>query len=403
MKVEMSNTKRILCLISIMLTSIAVMADLVIIPVISNLYQAFPDQVGIVNYIVSGPMLIIVGATLLATFLLKKLSKKIVIVAGGVIFTVGAIGGIILDSAIFMAVMRTLVGIGAGLVNVVGVALIADLYEDEIVRAKIMGYYNASLSLIGMVFSYFSGIIAAASIWQNSFKLYWSAVPMLIMLIIFVPSIRPVTAEETDTKLTDKSSKEPLGWRYWTMAISWLIMNILFGATVLYYISPYIVENGIGDSAFAGLATSVKQIVGFLICLGFGFIYAKLKKNTNVVCCLVAAASIIIMILAPSQFAAIVLGTIGGCAYKIAFSYAYAHGFVIAPKSRIEDAVAITTAVYGIGSFLSTYFATWLMQVMKTDMFTETWIVSAGLFLLLAVVEIIKNIKDKTEFTVKVT
>jgi len=284
MRVEMSNTKRILCLISVLLTSIAVMADLVLIPVIANLYGAFPDQVAVVNYIVSGPMLIIVGSSLLATLLLRKINKKAIVLAGGIIFSVGAVLGVALDNAIYMAIMRTLVGVGAGFLNVTAVSLIGDLYENEVVRAKIMGYYNAALSFTAMAFSYFSGIIAEAINWQKTFTLYWSAIPMLLMLILFVPSIRPDTSEE-QVKSSKKGFKEPLGWRYWTMAGSWFIMNILFGATVLYYISPYIVENGIGDAAFVGLATSVKQIVGFLICLGFGFIYAKLKKQTNLACC----------------------------------------------------------------------------------------------------------------------
>ena len=38
MKVEMSKTKRTLCLAALMLTNLAVINDLVVIPVISNLY-----------------------------------------------------------------------------------------------------------------------------------------------------------------------------------------------------------------------------------------------------------------------------------------------------------------------------------------------------------------------------
>ena len=182
------------------------------------------------------------------------------------------------------------------------------------------------------------------------------------------------------------------------MSAVWLIMNIVFGATVLYYISPYIVENGIGDSAFTGLATAVKQLVGFLLGMAFGFFYSKLKRNINIINCLVAAVFILLMILLPSKFSAIVLGTIAGCAYKIAFAYVYANGFKIVPASRINDAVAISTAVYGIGSFLSTYFATWVMMIMKAEKFTQTWIVTVVIFALLAVVEIFATVKEKRQF-----
>ena len=54
MRVEMTKTKRTLCLIALMLTNLAVMNDLVIIPIISSFYQNFGDHMGLVNYIVSG-------------------------------------------------------------------------------------------------------------------------------------------------------------------------------------------------------------------------------------------------------------------------------------------------------------------------------------------------------------
>jgi MFS family permease len=397
MKVEMSKPKQILCLIAIMLTNIAVMADLVIIPIISNLYRAYPEHMQVVNYIVSGPMLIVVGASLLATLLLRKFSKKAVIVTGGVLFTVGAVLGIALENVWYVAAMRTLAGIGMGFVNVVAVGLIADIYEDESVRAKMTGYYNASMSFFGMVFSYASGILARNDGWQASFKCYWSAFPMLIMLIIFVPSIRKSDEPEIKTRKTQKEAKAPFGWRYWSMAVSWLIMNIIFGATVLYFLSMYIVENNLGDSSFTGLAASVKSIVGLLAGVVFGFIYSKLKRQTNTICCLVSAVCLIIMIAAPSVVSVLVAGTIAGCAYKVAFSYEYVHGFEIVPPSRIDDAVAVTTAVYGIGSFASTYFGTWLMGVMRTDRATQTWIVPVIIFVALGVVEIITSRIEKKE------
>ena len=397
MKIEMSPAKRVLCLITIMLTNIAVMADLVIIPIISNLYQTFPDHVGYVNYIISGPMLIVVGSSLLATVLMKKLSKKVVIVTGGLIFSGGAVFGAAVSDPAFMAAMRTLVGVGQGLVNVVAVSLIADLYDDENVRARITGYYNASMSFVAILFSYLSGVIAQSSGWQSSFLCYWAAIPMLIMMFLFIPSIKQTDQTPAAAAASPKAAREPFGWRYWSMASSWFLLNVMFGATVLYYISPYIVENNLGDSAFTGLATSIKSIVGFIICLGFGAIYAGLKRQTNTICFLIAAASIFLMILFPSKFAAVVLATIAGCAYKVSFSYVYARGFQIVPASRRDDAVAVTTAIYGIGSFLSTYFASWLMGVMHVDRVTNMFIVPVVIFVLLAVFEVITAAKEKRE------
>lgn len=396
MKVEMSKTKRTLCLVALMLTNLAVMNDLVVIPVISNLYGEFPEHMGLVNYIVSGPALIIVLASLFASFLCKKLDKKIVLITGALFFAVGALLGILIINPFYMAFMRTLVGIGAGIEQVVAVSMIADVYEDENERAKVTGYYNATMSFVGIAYSYLAGMLANTGVWTNAFLCYWAVIPMLVFLFLFVPSVKPDRIQQTDQNV----QKEALGFRFWALECSWFIANLLFGATVLYYVSVYVAENQLGDVAFTGIATSVKQVVGFVLCLFFGGIYSKLKRGTITVSYFIAAVTLVYMIVSPSKFSAVVIATICGCCYKIVFSYMYAHGFSLVPSSRIGDSVGITTAVYGIGTFFSSYFATWLMKVMGTERVTETWMVAAVLFAALGIIEIILTISEKKKMEV---
>ncbi len=388
MKLEMSKTKRVLCLIAIMFTSVAVMVDLAIIPIISDLYKNFGDQMNLVNFIVSGPQIIIVLASVLTTLLMRKVNKKTLLIVSGVIFTVGAVGGIAVVDPTYIAAMRALVGLGAGVLNVVAVSMIADLYEDGQTRAKITGYYNAALSLVGMVFSYAGGWMAVAFGWTSVWNIYWLAIPMLAFIILFVPSIKPAGADDEASAQTAKSAtKESLGWRFWVMEICWFVLNVVFGATVLYFLSSYITENALGDASFSGTAAAVKSIVGFLICFAYGWISGKLGRQTNTVSCLIAAVCMIVLVIWPSQFNVLVLMTLAGCCYKISFSYAYSHGFEIVPTTRTDDATAITTAVYGLGSFVSTYYATWIMGVMGTELVTPTWVVAAIAMVGIAVVE----------------
>ncbi len=388
MKLEMSKTKRVLCLIAIMFTSVAVMVDLAIIPIISDLYKNFGDQMNLVNFIVSGPQIIIVLASVLTTLLMRKVNKKTLLIVSGVIFTVGAVGGIAVVDPTYIAAMRALVGLGAGVLNVVAVSMIADLYEDGQTRAKITGYYNAALSLVGMVFSYAGGWMAVAFGWTSVWNIYWLAIPMLVFIILFVPSIKPAGADDEASAQTAKAAtKESLGWRFWVMEICWFVLNVVFGATVLYFLSSYITENALGDASFSGTAAAVKSIVGFLICFAYGWISGKLGRQTNTVSCLIAAVCMIVLVIWPSQFNVLVLMTLAGCCYKISFSYAYSHGFEIVPTTRTDDATAITTAVYGLGSFVSTYYATWIMGVMGTELVTPTWVVAAIAMVGIAVVE----------------
>lgn len=393
-----SNTKRILALVAIFASTVVVMADLAITPVIGMIYGAYPENMGAVNYIVSGPMLVVVIVSLLTPYLFRFLDKKTVFVAGTAIFAVGAIAGVVINNPLYICFTRTLVGIGEGMVNVVGVAYIADLYDSQEVRSKISGYYNSALSLAGMVLSYVCGNLATDGNWLNVYKIYWIAIPVLVLVILFVPSVKPVKAEAKEEKATKKEKKEPLGWRFYFMNVSWFIVNVTLGASILYYLSSYIFEFGIGDSAFSGIATAVKSVCGILIGLVYGNIANKLKRYTPTATIAVAIVGLLIMLQVPASWTVLIIGTITGLTYKVWFSYSYGHGWEVVPASRADDAVSITTAVYGLGGFACTYFATWVMGLLNTTSIVPVWYVCAAILGVVLVADLVAIAVEKKEF-----
>ncbi|MDO5410337.1 MAG: MFS transporter [Lachnospiraceae bacterium] len=396
MKLEMSKTKRILALLAILFSNVCVMADLVITPVIGQIYGYYPENMNAVNYIVSGPMIVLVIASLATPLLFKRIDKKIVFMIGSAVFAIGAVFGAFNDNVYYVCVMRTLVGVGEGMVNVVGIAYISDLYESQKDRARINGFYSAAMSFAGMVFSYFGGILGQAG-WLNTFKIYYvTAIPMLVLVILFVPSVKAGSGETVKNR-DSGMKKEKLGWKFWEMSGCFFVMNIALGATVLYYISSYVMETGIGDSVTAGYSGTLKSLLGFLLGIAFGWIVGKLKRFTITLAYLLAGAGILIMVLAPSAVMLYVIGTIAGLTYKIAMPYNYSHGYEIVPASRMDDAVSITTAVYGFGSFLSTYCAGWLVSGMKAETYVKTWPVWAGVMLLLFVIDLFAIAKERKE------
>lgn len=396
MSVKISGTKRILALIAILFSSVVVMADLVMVPVIGQIYGYYPENMNAVNYIVSGPALILLAASLAAPVLARKIDKKLVFIMGAAVFAVGAVLGVMVDNPYYICFTRSLVGIGEGIVNVIGVAYIADLYEDAKMRARINGFYSAALSLTGMVFSYFAGVLGTQG-WMNVYKIYYfTAIPMLFMAIFFIPSVKRDSGEQSDEGADKgRKKKDKLGWRFWHMSIGWFVMNIALGATVLYFISSYVAETGMGGSVAAGNAAALKSIFGFLLGLVFGWILEKCRRYTITAAYLTAAATLVLMIVFPSQFTLYVIGTVCGLTYKIGMPYNYSHGFEIVPASRADDAVSVTTTVYGLGTFLSTYCANWLISFMKTENAISTWWVWAAVMGILFAADLIAIAKEK--------
>lgn len=399
MSFELSKSKRVLFLFAVMLSNIVVMGDTIIYPIVYNLYEAFPTQVSAVNYILSGPPLLLVLASLIAPLILRKISKKTLLVIGGTLFTIGAVFGIAIESAMWMVFTRSLVGIGQGFVNVAAIALIAEVFVEENIYAKYVGFYNASMNVVGMVFAYFAGTFALNQ-WQDSFMLYYSSIPMLILIILFVPNIKSEEVVE-ENKVTGKDEKkEPMGFEFWQMIITFFIYNIC-AMIIGYFMSVYVAENALGDPTLTGTAFTTSQFLSIFLAIAFGTLYSKMKQWTLTLGYFIGILAFVSMYFFPSAVTPYIGLCFNSAGYIFAFSYAYARGAVIVPESRINSAVAIVTATYGIGTFVSTYFVTWIMGLFNTTMITPILIVPIILTITLTVFETVYILTTKKEQIVK--
>lgn len=363
MSIEMSKFKRILFIVSILLSSVAVMGDNVLYPIIYNLYEAFPTQIGAVNYIVSGPLLVIFLVSLIASKLLRVMSKKTMMIIGGSIFAVSTIAGALVDSAIYMVVMRTFTGVGQALVNVSAVALIAEVYVDENKRGWLMGIYNAILAAMGAVFGLISGVLATVD-WRNAYNSYWVAVPMILMMILFLPNIKPEKQEKSEHVQIGKNA--PFGINFWSIIFCLAVITVAFNM-MAFYVSVYVAEHGLGNEAVAGVMSSCIAIGSMIFAFAFGFVYGKLKKNTLMLSFVILALALALLYFIPNIVLAGISFVLVGGSYGMAFAFSYAHGSAIAPEGRVDDAIGIATATYAISGFVSTYISTWLMNVMNTE------------------------------------
>lgn len=208
MSIELSKGRKTLLLISVFLTSIAVMGEMGVMPLVYDIYGAY-DNMMAVNFIVSGSALFVVLGSLLSTFLMGRYEKKWLLVVFSAIFCVSAIFCTAVDNLYFICMMRALMGFGEGSVNAVIMAYIAQLFLDENKRASFMGYYNASMTLFAIVMSYVSGVLASSG-WKNAFNLYWPSVLMIVGLVLFAPSLGQMEEGNTQTQIVPQEKRNLL-------------------------------------------------------------------------------------------------------------------------------------------------------------------------------------------------
>lgn len=371
MEQNLSKSRRILFLISVMMSNIAVMGDLVLYPITNNLYEQFAESGALVNYVLSGPPLLLLLMSLITPALLKKTTKRKLLITGGFLFAIGSACGVVIENIMWMACMRSLVGIGQGLINVCAVALICEVFVEENFRSRYIGYFNASMNVVGMIFTFFAGLLATSK-WQNVFLLYLTAIPMLIMIILFVPEIKEENADEQgQSSESEGREKKKLGIDFWEMILTFFLLDTLCMVSS-YFMSVYVAENNLGNAALTGTAQSLGQVVSFLAALVFGKIFMKLKRGTSLLGFALGILAFGGWYLLSGQAVVYTTYILQSTAYLFVFTYCYAQAPAFVPESRTDMAIGIITATYGIASFISTYVASFAMKLMHTDRFTDT-------------------------------
>lgn len=398
MAIQMSKSKKILFLIALFLTTISYAGEMAVMPITYNIYGAFPDQLSAANFIISGPSLIMIGAALIAPWLINRLGRKMVIIISCVTFTIGGLFCAAFVTAPWMICMRVLIGIGEGLIDVVSVSIIAAVFIDEKKRAAWTGYYMAGMSLASVVLSYISGALAVAD-WTHAF---YSFIPMIlttIAVVIFIPNLKEIDQlDQADASDGSLGKKESLGSMFWIFLANYAMATVLL-ATLAYFPAVFIGENAIGDEAFSGLWNSVWTLVGFVFTMAFGKIFAKLRKATSIPCLIAVVAGTLVMTSFPSKAMALAGSVIIGIGAAVYFAYGYAIVPVIVPASKSNLAVSLTTAVYAGVYFLITYVVTWLMDVMNTNGMVTPVMKAIAIFAIIPlVIEIATQKKFNREF-----
>ncbi len=387
----MSKNKRILFLIAIMATNIIIIGESALTPIYYKFYEIFPDNAFIANTLVSGPQLIIVFTSLCATALMKKFSKKNIMIVGAIIFAVGGIFGVASTSAGYMILMRMLFGIGTSLVNVAAVAIIADEYPGDVARGRIMGIYNAVMAAIGAIMSFASGLLAVIN-WTDSFYIYLVAIPVILLLIFFVPkSEKSEVAEKTE-----QGKREPYGSVFWITTVDFFIYNVCY-AFMMFLTSSYVTENGLGNEAYIGIIASIGTIGSFMYCLLFGSLFERLGKNYIVVNYLITVLCMVLLFLFQNTILLMVIAFVFGCTYGSSLTYTFTYTSMVVPKSRIDDSIGIIVAVFSLACFVSTYYYTALMSLLHTDTVTGTLPGGIVLAIIITVVEIVLGLKMKKQ------
>lgn len=390
------SKKQILCLIALFLAVFAIMSDSVIVPIFDAMLKSFPDAgSGVTNFILTGSTLTGAIFALIAGSLCQKLGNKQVVLIGFIIMTIGTVFGAAIVNVTYIAIMRGVFGAGCGLYSSAALAVIADVFTDEKQRGTVMGIYGAGQSLGGVLLSISAGYVATFG-WTQTFKIYLVYIVLLVLIILFVPNTKKSNAAASTiaNTTTDDPAAEKMPWLKLILFAGGFFFIMICG--FLYYqISVIIAENGLGGTVEAGLASSLGTAAQFIACLSFGMVFSKLNRSTLAFSILFMLVGYILLFLGGSTSLTMI--------YIASFIYSFGMGIMltyynvactmIVPASQISKATSIVVFVSNIGAFMTSYFCSFLLRIMNTDIIgtLPVLMIVYVAAIILSVIAIIKN------------
>ena len=286
-------TNKTLYMICIILISVPAMADtFVMAPVMADLARAFPGA-GLtrVNLALTISSLFVIPASLLAGRLVGKgfMSKKGCLMLGIGLASAGGSAGGLVENLNFILFTRATLGVGIGLSTAMIVTITADYFTPK-ESGRVMGLYNAMGNLMGVGLGVAAGYLAVTN-WRHVFPLF--LIGLLIMAFqALVLKKEPETAEKASPpEASGREAAAPgrpnlaaaTAGQKRSIAILLIItlLSKIFSNSIFLTLSPFIIQEGMGDASSTGLAGGVLTVGMVSGSFLFNSIYVKINRHTS--------------------------------------------------------------------------------------------------------------------------
>lgn len=377
--------------VALAVSSMALMIDLAIYPAADAIYTVFAEEnIALVNYIITGPSLMIVIGSILCGFVTQKVGKKQILSIAYLLFCISSIFAGVFDNVYYLVAMRTIAGLSVGFISISSAGLIAELFTDERVMSRMMGTYTGFMSLIGAIMSLVAGYVAVIN-WHLVFMVYLIAVPILILVVLFVPKTKPESSLAEDAA----EGEQPVQWvRPIGLAGAAFVLNAAY-AVVLTMIAVFLVEQGIGDAATAGTVGMIGTLGSMVACFLFSKTYMLFKRWTPVVFSIIMAIGFVVLANATGVLIVSVAAFFMGAMYGMSYSYYLMYAAMIVPPSKSSLSISIANAAVYLGLFCGPYVCPAYEAVFKVDTMAASMPYIAATCFLYAILSVVINVLGK--------
>lgn len=378
---ETTKNKKVIAA-GLLVMSLTMACNSALAPILAEVGKFFPDAGDSAIQIV----LTLINLTTLPMMLIEpafesKITKRDIALIGTILMLVGALVPQVLNSQLWMLyVASIIIGAGLSLVVVVSSSLISD-YFTGIEKSRVMGFQSIFVSIGGTIIAKGSGMLTAMAGWKRGYLVFLICIPIVLIVALTVPKGEAVKKEESGEKAGISGSMVYFG--------ALCLITGIFVATFNTNIAMYIDRKGIGDASTAGTVASIMQVIGILGGLVLGNTVKLFKRFTIGASILMMAAGTAMVGFSTSLPVICVGAAVVGFGFAIRNPGAVTFAANMVPAAQASLAIAIVSATYNVGNFVSAYVVNPIANMMGDDI-ANRFIVSAVALVVIGVVALIK-------------
>lgn len=217
------------------------MGGAAITPGLPGIESRFAEYAELTSFIITLPHLAVAIVGFLMGIVSDRFGKTRTLIASLLIFLISGVSPYFMDNIYLILVCRFILGFGlAGIVCTV-TSLIGSYYFGP-QRVRMLGYQSAAMGIGVLVLEVLGGTLADIS-WNAPFMVYLIALPILILVLVFIREPQPTSATEAHKNTNDSTDMR-------TITASYLC--IFIGMIIIFTIPtkmPSYMENFLGVSA----------------------------------------------------------------------------------------------------------------------------------------------------------